>query len=180
VHRLLGTLALTAGLALGSVTPAGATSRAHLVPNGSGGVLVSRATLTAARAGANSAVSLRFLNRTHHRILIRSVSSPLAAAGMIHFDVNMCQDGSVMIMVPDIVVSAHHRVKLSTRGMGAMLRGVRTGLVRGAHVLLAVNWTDADGHRFVTWVKAKVVRRPRHLHFGNAGTVAMEHMGSMG
>jgi len=162
-------------IALGAA-PAGATQREHVARNGTSGVVVTHVTLTAGRRGGDSAVSLHFTNLGRHAVVLRTVSSPVAKVGMLHFDVNMCDSGSVMIMLPNLRVSGHSRTRLGTKGTGAMLQGLRSRLSVGTRVLLKITWTTTSGSKYVTPVTAIVVKKPRHLHFGMSSMSSMPGM----
>jgi copper(I)-binding protein len=110
-------------------------------------------------------------------VVIESIRSASATGGMLHYDVNICAAGTTMMHLASVTIRPHHSLRLSLRGDGAMLSGVRQGFKIKEAVTLAVAWRN-DHHLMSTLVIAVVVRRPAHLHFGlhSSGSMPGMHM----
>lgn len=135
-----------------------------------GGIVISRATVTAAKAKGDSAIVLSITNNSSGVISLLSVTSPDSKASMIDYDTNMCQGNHAMMEVANILITAGHKQELGYKYQGAMLRELRTPLVKGQTVPLVITWSDFQKVETAT-VEAKVVAPPRHLDFGMTMTM---------
>ena len=142
--------------------PTFATFRA---PSTATGVSWATATVTSGPARHNSAVSMVVVNGSAHAMVITSISSSVAATGMLHVDRNLCDPHEVMTTLSTMEISAHRGVHLGLHGAGAMLMNVQSSLHRGAHVTLVVRWLDGAGTRHVSEVDATVIPAPAHLQY---------------
>ena len=162
MRKSLSTLSLVAascGLALTFVTSAVAASPAK------SGVVLSRVTVTAAKAQGNSAVSMTITNNARGPISLISVTSPDTGTGMIDYDTNMCQGNHAMMQLANILIIGGHTQALGYKYQGAMLRQLKKKLVKGETIPVVITWSNFQKAHSVT-VEAKVVSPPRHLNFG--------------
>lgn len=93
--------------------------------------LIRHAKLTATPNRGLSVVLATIKNQSAHPLTLYRVSSTVSPEAMLHYDVNMCQKGTQMNLLPMVIVPAHRTLRLSTRGVGAMLSPVHQKLVVG-------------------------------------------------
>jgi copper(I)-binding protein len=131
-------------------------------------VAISNVTVTAAKSGGESAVSLSFVNKSKGPVSLISVTSSDATSAMIDFDVNMCQGNHLMSPLTNIFVTAGQTQLLGYKYQGAMLLRVRGQLRSGQTIPLVITWSDfSRAHE--TDVVAKVVKDPLGIYFGMSG-----------
>ena len=118
--------------------------------------------LTAAGNKGLSAVMGTFVNTTKRSVLIYRVTSDVANPAMLHYDVNMCDKGQRMNTLPVVVVPPGGTIKLTTKGLGAMLFPLKRSLHRGDHVMLMVKYRWKKSVSMLHIV-ATVVRAPKGL-----------------
>ena len=118
--------------------------------------------ITATNLHGLSAVSGMLRNLGSKPIMIYRVSSTLSPDTMLHYDVNMCDKGRQMNVLPMVIIPPHSHIKLSTRGLGAMLYPVSRTLTRGSVEVLTIHYRISN-HQASLRVRAEVVRRPKRL-----------------
>jgi copper(I)-binding protein len=131
-------------------------------------VIISHVTVTAGKIHGNSAVVMSITNKSGDPISLISVTSSNAKASMIDYDVNMCQGNHAMTPVANILITGGRTQALGYKYQGAMLRKLKTALVKGSTIQLVITWSDFTKVHSET-VEAKVVKAPNHLFFGMAG-----------
>jgi copper(I)-binding protein len=135
---------------------------------GSNDIVISHVTVTAAKVHGNSAVVMTIANNSGGPISLVSVSSSDANTSMIDYDVNMCQGNHTMTLIGNILITGGRTQKLGYKYQGAMLRQLKTSIVRGATIPLIITWSNFSKVHTET-VQAKVVKPPKHLFFGMTG-----------
>jgi copper(I)-binding protein len=128
-------------------------------------VVISHVTVTAANIRGDSAVVMSIANNSNDPISLISVTSSVAKSSMIDFDVNMCQGNHEMTLIANILITGRRTQRLGYRYQGAMLRQLKTSILKGGTVPLVVTWSDFNTVHSQT-VEAKVVKPPKHLFFG--------------
>ena len=154
-------LMLTAALVLSTSSLAGATTHPIAIK----GV----AHLTAAPRGGLSAVLATLSNNSDKPIAIYRITSVVAPPAMLHYDVNMCDKGRQMNTLPMVIIASHQSLRLSTRGVGAMLFPLNRALRQKSQISLQITyrWKGIPG-TFVTSaivtkkVKGLVSAPPKH------------------
>jgi len=138
---------------------------------------VTNATVTSARKGHSSAISLQLTNNTGSTIWITSVTSPLSPMDMIDYDANMTEANSHMVGVAYIKVRSGRSISLSLRGEGAMLGALTTAFKVGSTVPLVLAWhTKASSDPRHLDVTALVIKGPKRLYFGGSANGSMPGM----
>jgi len=166
---MLHTKTFPSGAVAGQLTRV--TSATH-----SSGILVKGATLTAARVGGSTAISLSLTNNQGTKILLTDISSPIASSSMIFYDANMCQGNNAMMPLQNIAVSSGNTQLLGYKYQGATLSGLSRTLKIGEKDPLTVEWTDADGVPQTLQVLANVVAPPKGLDLSTTKMAAMPGM----
>jgi hypothetical protein len=87
---------------------------------------------------------------------------------MIDFADNMCQGGTDMTELPNLLISPHRTQVLGYAYQGAMLSNLHGPFVKGHTVALIIKWTDFHSSHTVT-LFAKVIKDPKGLHFSMQG-----------
>lgn len=128
-------------------------------------VVISGATVTAAKEGGPSAVVVKIDNTTSNPITLLRVTSPVATQHMIGYDTNMCQGNHAMVELTNILITSGHTQKLGYKYQGAMLWGLQRALTVGETVPLTLTWSNFQHLQSVT-VEARVVKPPAHIDFG--------------
>lgn len=128
-------------------------------------VVISRVTVTAAKVHGDSAVVMSIANNSGQPISLISVTSSVAETSMIDYDVNMCQGNHEMTLIANILITGRRTQELGYRYQGAMLRQLKTSIVKGGTIPLVVTWSDFNKVHSET-VDARVVKPPKHLFFG--------------
>lgn len=136
------------------------------------GVVLSQVTVTAARLGGDSAVSMSLANDSGRAISLLSVTSSVARSSMIDYDVNMCQGDHEMSILPNIFIEPGQTQRLGYKLQGAMLSGLRHALVPGSQISLTVEWSNI-GHVVTRRLIATVVRAPKGIRFVMGGMGGM-------
>lgn len=91
---------------------------------------------------------------------------------MIDYDTNMCQGNHAMMKLPNILIYSGHSQHLGYQYQGAMLRQVKSKIVKGETIPIVISWTNfGSAHSAI--VEAKVVSPPRYLNFGMSGMSGM-------
>lgn len=152
-------MAVAGVLTLGAESAVGASTRS---------VVVTGATVTAAKAGGPTAVVVKIDNTSSGPITLLRLTSPVAAQHMIGYDTNMCQGDHAMIQLTNILITSGHTQKLGYRYQGAMLWGLHRALTKGETIPLTVTWSNFQHLQSVT-VEARVVKPPAHINFGMSG-----------
>jgi len=137
---------------------------------------VKGATLTAARVGGSTAISLSLTNNQGTKILLTDISSPIASSSLIFYDANMCQGNNAMMPLQNIAVSSGNTQLLGYKYQGATLSGLSRTLKIGEKDPLTVEWTDADGVPQTLQVLANVVAPPKGLDLSTTKMAAMPGM----
>lgn len=119
-------------------------------------------TVTAAPTRGLAVVLTTIHNPTSSPLTIYRVKSTFAPETMLHYDVNMCQKGHQMNLLPMVIVPAHRTITLSTKGVGAMLSPLRRALHVGDHVDIAVVYA-VNLKRSTINLHATVVKPPKGL-----------------
>ena len=127
-------------------------------------VVVSGVTVTAAKAKGQSAVVMSIANGSGNPISLLSVTSTVSTRSMVDYDDNMCQGGSKMTPLANILIMPSQTQLLGYRYQGAMLSGLRRSLSKGESIPLVLTWSDFQAVHRVT-VIAKVVAPPKGLRF---------------
>lgn len=156
---MLALVAAAGALALGVGSDAGASTKS---------VVVTGATVTAAKKGGPSAVVVTIVNKTSNPITLLRVTSPVAAQHMIGYDTNMCQGNHAMIQLTNILITSGHTQALGYKYQGAMLWGLHSALTKGESIPLTLTWSNFQKLESVT-VEALVVKPPAHINFGMSG-----------
>jgi copper(I)-binding protein len=130
-----------------------------------GDVVISRVTVTAAKIHGDSAVAMTIANNSAEPISLISVTSPVAKTSMIDYDVNMCQGNHAMTLIANILITSRRTQELGYKFQGAMLRELKTAIVKGGTIPLVVTWSDFNKVHTET-VAAKIVKPPKNLFFG--------------
>jgi copper(I)-binding protein len=128
-------------------------------------VVISHVTVTAAKSHGNSAVAMTISNNSEEPISLVSVTSSVAKTSMIDYDVNMCQGNHAMTLIANILITGGRTQELGYKYQGAMLRQLKTSIVKGETVPLVITWSNFNKAHTET-VEAKVVKPPKHLFFG--------------
>lgn len=123
---------------------------------------VSRPRLTAAPMGGLSVVLATLSNKSNFPVILYRVTSSIAPAAMLHYDVNMCQKGNQMNLLPMVVLPAHRSLTLSTQGVGAMLTKLRRPLRVGETLTVSVTYA-INLRRATLSVPLTVVPAPKGL-----------------
>jgi copper(I)-binding protein len=152
-------------MALTSVSSASGASA------GVNGIVISHVTVTAAKSHGNSAVEMSISNNSGEPISLFSVTSSAAKTSMIDYDVNMCQGNHAMTLIANILITGGRTQELGYKYQGAMLRQLKTSIVKGGTIPLVITWSDFNKVHTET-IEAKVVKPPKHLFFGMT-TMAM-------
>jgi copper(I)-binding protein len=142
-HMTRRILMFTAALVLSTSSLAGATTHPIAIK----GV----AHLTAAPRGGLSVVLATLSNNSNKPIAIYRITSVVAPPAMLHYDVNMCDKGRQMNTLPMVIIAPHQSLRLSTRGVGAMLFPLNRALRQKSQISLQVTyrWKGMAG-TFVT------------------------------
>ena len=88
-------------------------------------------------------------NTSNQPIAIYRITSAFAQPAMLHFDLNMCDKGRQMNVLPMVIIPPHGSLKLSTRGTGAMLYPVSRALLKGSKVNIAISYRSHGQQRVV-------------------------------
>ena len=107
-------------------------------------------------------------NKSGEPISLISVTSSDAKTSMIDYDVNMCQGNHAMTLIANILITGGRTQELGYKYQGAMLRQLKTPIVKGETIPLVITWSDFNKVHSAT-VQAKVVKPPKHLFFGMTG-----------
>jgi copper(I)-binding protein len=118
--------------------------------------------LTAAPRAGQSVILATLSNTSNQPIIIYRISSPAAPTAMLHYDANMCHKGSRMNLLPMVVIPSHHSLKLSIRGIGAMLSPLRHTLHTGHVESVTIRWRIGSQSQ-VTRFQASIVKPPKGL-----------------
>jgi copper(I)-binding protein len=129
-----------------------------------GGVVFRDVTVTAAKAGGDSAVIMTITNDTKGPISLTTVTSAVSRMSMIYYDDNMCQGNHAMSWLANIFIEPRHTQVLALKYQGAMLGNLRGALVKGSTVPIEVKWSNFSSAHVLT-VNAKVIAPPKGLHF---------------
>jgi copper(I)-binding protein len=157
------------GLVVGNVATAGASTKTPL--------LVKGATVTSAKKGHATAVSLTLTNETSATVWITSVTSSLSSSYMMDYDANMMNRSSDMVAVSSIKVKGGHSVTLSLQGEGAMLGSLSRALKVGTEIPLVLGWHSKSRPITVHLdFVARVVKGPKRLYFDGAANGSMPGM----
>ncbi len=156
---VFGLLVSCFGMALALVSSASGASA------GVNDVVISHVTVTAAKSHGNSAVVMSISNKSGGPISLISVTSSDAKTSMIDYDVNMCQGNHAMTLIANILITGGRTQELGYKYQGAMLRQLKTSIVKGGTVPLVITWSNFNKAHTET-VEAKVVKPPKHLFFG--------------
>ena len=160
---------LLVGLLVTNVASAGASAKPSLVIKG--------ATVTSAKKGHATAVSLTLTNETSTTVWITSVTSSFSPTYMMDYDANMLKRSSDMVAVSSIKVKEGRSVTLSLHGEGAMLGSLSRALKVGSEIPLVLGWHSKS--RPITAhlnFLARVVKGPKKLYFGGSANGSMPGM----
>jgi copper(I)-binding protein len=160
---------LVVGLLVSLVASAGAAAKPSLVIKG--------ATVTSAKKGHATAVSMIVTNETSATVWITSVTSSLSSMYMMDYDVDMLNRSSDMVAISSIKLKAGHFITLSLKGEGAMLGSLSRALKVGAEIPLVLGWHSRS--RPITMrldFLARVVKGPKKLYFGGSANGSMPGM----
>ncbi|MGD0054840.1 MAG: copper chaperone PCu(A)C [Acidimicrobiales bacterium] len=140
-------------------------------------IQVKDATVTSARRGHASAISLDIINETGSTVWITSVTSPLSPMDMIDYDANLTKANTHMVGVAYLKVRTGRSLRLSLRGEGAMLGAVTAAFKVGSTVPLVLGWhSKSQGATRHLDVTALVVKGPKKLYFGGSPDGSMPGM----
>jgi copper(I)-binding protein len=128
-------------------------------------VVISHVTVTAAEIHGDSAVGMTISNNSEEPISLISVTSSVAKTSMIDYDVNMCQGNHTMTLIANILITGGRTQELGYKYQGAMLRQLKSSIVKGGTVPLVITWSDFNKVH-TEKVDAMVVKPPKHLFFG--------------
>ena len=118
--------------------------------------------LTAAPKKGLTVVLATVTNPSDKPLTIYRVTTTFAPAAMLHYDVNMCQKGSQMNVLPMVVVPPHRHITLSTKGVGVMLSPLSQPLLRGDRVAVSLTYA-VDLRRRTMTLSADVITPPKGL-----------------
>ena len=131
-HMTRRILMFTAALVLSTSSLAGATTHPIAIK----GV----ANLSAAPRGGLSVVLATLSNISNKPITIYRIRSVVATPAMLHYDVNMCDKGQQMNTLPMVIIAPHQSLRLSTRGVGAMLFPLNRALRQKSQISLQITY----------------------------------------
>lgn len=118
--------------------------------------------LTAAPKKGLTVVLATVTNTSNKPMTIYRVTTTFAPAAMLHYDVNMCQKGNQMNVLPMVVIPPHRRITLSTKGVGVMLTPISHALRIGDRVHVSLTYA-INLHRRTMTMTADVIAPPKGL-----------------
>jgi copper(I)-binding protein len=127
-------------------------------------VSFSRATVTAAPLGGDSAIVIKISNHSKSPIDIVQIDSPVAESSMIGFDSNMCNGSGQMIPLRNVLIPAGSSQKFGYRFQDIMLQRLTKKLEVGDQVVFTINWSNFQ-RPLTTRIIATVVKPPSGLRF---------------
>jgi copper(I)-binding protein len=118
--------------------------------------------LTAAPKKGLTVVLATVTNVSNKPMTIYRVTTKFAPAAMLHYDVNMCQKGNQMNVLPMVVIPPHRHITLSTKGVGVMLTPISHALRVGERVPISLTYA-IDLRRQTLNLTADVIAPPKGL-----------------